>query len=969
MDTAEFLRLIWPDGSTFFATELAKSGMKHHLVENTNQAAKQIAHLNKKSGNVYYAMASFKAAKYIDAKGKERKRTQENVDKLKCFWIDLDCKGGAADYPTQADAVKDILRLSAETNLPRPTATVNSGYGIHAYWVLDDALSEPEWMAVAKRWEATLNSHGVRHDSSCTTDSARILRPIGTHNKKSGAEPREVKLVGNVGAVISLEAFTSCLSGSPSGHVPSFDDADLSLNQMAEDAVEFRPSSIHEIVKECALLHQLHAVGGNVSEPLWHKSIGLVKHTIEGAESVHEFSNKHRDYTAAATIAKAEAWGAGPTTCDVFSRTAAQEMPQHCANCKHRGTITSPILLGYPKVMLTEKARVIAATGWEEKVVSVAALPVSMDKKFKWEYDKLWRNIPDKEKSTKDKAEFEWVVFGEQLFYPVSYYRDGSDKQQTIWVLREREGAYKELEVTGGALGAGGVALFRELGERGVTAVNGGKPHMEAYITHWGSELKKSRVGVVTYPHFGWHDKDFLLGETLYKSDGTEEKVRIGGDAAAMAKYLAPAGTNERWIELIDEAYNHKGMEQYQFILGAGFGSILMPFLGVAGGLTMSAISYVTGQGKTTAMRNAFGIYGCPDENTPVTLSRSSVTHKGIFAVAGLLHNLPVLVDEMTNIDGKELSDIVYTWSQGQPRIRLVGTGELAPVGFGWSGFLLSSSNKPMTSIIANAKPGADAELARLIEFDCASAHKLPKSQADKIFRELREHYGCSGRVFAKWVAGHQDEVKQMLHKVQTAIDTKLGLTGDKRFWSAGYAAVIVGLTIAKQLGLHQFDMQALMAWLLRHHRLMCGEIAANVSTPEECFGMMLNELSPGILVTDIEGGRGSGGKDAFIIKEPRAPYTGRAILGTGIGYLSQPAFLDWCGRKQIDPKATITAGVGQGWVLGAGETEKRYPGKGTNFAMGQVRCFVLDWAKLENSVTTMPMLAEVVKICSGGRL
>jgi len=973
VDTAEFLRLVWPDGSNFFVAELTKTGMRHYSVRDAEHAAKKISKLNSRPSNIYYAMASFKASQYIDAKGNPRQRTQENVAQLKCFWVDLDCKGKRTDYATQHDAISDIIRLCDTTGHPPPTAVVNSGYGIHAYWVLDSAIGADEWRTVARRWRATLDAHDVKHDASCTTDSARILRPIGTMNRKDSQDDKEVKLIGTTHPIISLKTFTEHLSGSLTPDLPSinsqFAGADLSLNDAASKSVEYAESSIREIVKECGLLRAVGSVGGNVSEPLWHKTLGVVRYTTEGDKAIHIFSRGHPDYTLEDTEAKSAAWNAdGPPSCEVLRRESTLEMPEHCRSCKHFGSIKGPVSLGYTKTILVERSQVTSVVGTEEKLVEVALLPPSMGNKFKWDNGKLWRCVLDKEESKgKDAGVFEWIAFCDFLFYPSSYYTDAATKQQVVWTLREREGRYKEFEISGGAIGAGGMTLMRELGEQGVTAIVGGKNHMEAYIAHWGNELKKSKLAIATYPHFGWHKDSFLLGEMLFKPDGTEERVRIGGDAAAMVKYLTPTGSADRWTALIDAAYNHKGMEQYQFILGAGFGSVLMPFMGVAGGLTLSAISYTTGQGKTTAMRNAFSIYGCPDENTPVTLSRSSVTHKGIFAVAGLLHNLPVLVDEMTNIDGKELSDIVYTWSQGQPRIRLTSTGELAPVGFGWSGLLLSSSNKPMTSIIASSKPGADAELARLIEFDCASAHKLEKVLADEIFRELRQHYGHAGVVFVKYVVANQAEVKRLLVETQTLLDRKLSLTGDKRFWSAGYVAVLVGLTIAKRLGLHQFDMAALMTWVVRHHYEMCGEILANVSTPEECFGMMINDLSPGIMVTDIEGGRGTGGREAFVIKEPRAPYTGRAILNTGVGYLSQPALLDWCCKRQIDPKATINAGVAQGWVLNKGISEKRYPGKGSNHAMGQVRCFILDWAKLENSTNVSPMLAEVVKLCNKG--
>lgn len=948
--------------------------MYHHLVPSTAEAAKRSIWLDEKEeGNVYYAMASYKEAEYTDSKGKRRRRTQDNVDQLKCFWIDMDCKGKGTDYANQRDALLDIKRFCDTTNTPLPTLTINSGYGIHAYWVLDNAIGSDEWTATATRWRSTLDAHGIKHDPSCTTDSARILRPVETMNRKAGKDPQEVRLIGSVRSTITLEAFSSRLLGCSSGALPlstsPFAGADLSLNDAATASVEYDASSIKEIVKECSLIKAVGHVGGNVSEPLWHKTLGVVRFTTEGDWAIHVFSKGHPSYTPEDTEAKSAAWNAdGPPSCEVLRRESTLEMPEHCRSCKHFGSIKGPIQLGRSKVMMVETVKVLTQAGIVEKAVEIGALPPSMHGKFKWESDKLWRNLVDKDKSKAAGEDvFEWQPFCDFLLFPSSYYNDADEKQQTVWTLREREGCFKEFQLTGGAVGSGGQAMFKELGERGVTASTpGSKPHMEAYITAWANEIKRSSSCVETFLRFGWHDEEFLLGTTMYQPDGATREVRVSKDASRMTKYLTPTGDLERWKALVAEAYNHANMEQYQFIMGAGFGSILMPFMNVGGGTVLSAVSYTTGQGKTTAMRNAFGIYGCPDENTPVTLSRSSVTHKGVFAIAGLLHNLPVILDETTNIDGKELSDIVYTWSQGQPRIRLVGSGELAAVGFGWSGVMLSSSNKPMTGIIAGAKPGADAELARLIEFDCSSTKKLTKDKADPVFSELRQHYGVAGPVFIQWVVENTAEVKKMLADTQRMLDAKLGFSGENRFWSAGYTVAIVGLVIAKRLGLVQFDLKGVVSWVEHHVNAMRSEISDNVSTPNELFGRMLNEVSQGILVTDIEGGRGSGGKEPYIIKEPKGQYTGRAILQTGIAYLSRPAVHNWCNEKQVDMKAIMQAGVDAGWVMSL-EPEKRYPGKGTNFAMGQHWCFMLDWARLENSTQSAPMLAEVVKMINKG--
>lgn len=970
MDTASFLRLIWPEGSIYFITTIGANGAQNIAAADPDEGAHKIAQQDKNpSQNVYYSMASYKQENYKDSKGKMRQRTQENVAHLKCFWMDMDCKGRGNDYATQIDAARDILRLCDETGLPKASLVVNSGNGIHAYWVLDEAITEPEWKKIAVRWRATLDAHNIKHDSSCTTDSARILRPIGTHNRRGG-KTKDVTLAGGTQQTMSLESFTSCLEDTAIddtnylSDAPTYMRGNTTLNEAAD--IVYPPSYTESILVGCALMRELKEKQGRVQEPLWRTTLGVLKFTEEAETVIHTFSNGYTGYSKEATIAKAAAWDTGPATCESLRRNSIGQCSDHCTTCPSKNAITTPVQLGRKQIVHEVVETTDAVTGFTTTKIEpvLSKLPTN----FFWKDGRLQHRAIDKEATKKSgKDEYEDIPFCSQNFEATGYYNDERGKHNILWSLVLHDGSKKEFMLTGGSVGSGSAALMKELGENGITSLHGGaKIHMDAYITAWANKLRDDKGAVETRMHFGWQDDgSFVLGDTLYRPGEKEEKTRLGSMADSFVKYFEPKGDLETWKQLIDTAYNHDNSEPYQFILGAGFGSVLMKMMGVSGGTTISAVSYNTGQGKTTAMRNAFGIFGCADEGTPVTLARSSVTHKAIFTIAGILHSLPILVDEMTNIDGMELSDIVYTMSQGQSRVRLMSAGELAPQGCGWSSIMLSSSNKPMANIIAGVKPGADAELARFIEFNCSKAHKLPKVQADEIFSDLRNHYGHAGILFVKYVVNNPDKVAASIKTMRTNLDEALGLSGADRFWSAGYTAALVGLHIAQRLGLIKFNLGALRTWVDSQIVEMRKEISNVVSTSADCFGQMLTDLSPGIIVTDVEGGRGTAHKEAYVIKEPRTPYTGRAILDTSLAYISQTAVNEWCAKRHVDVNEVIREGVANGWVLNNGVMDRRYPSKGTNYAMGQIRCYVIDWAQLTNSAGLSHQLAELVQLCN----
>lgn len=960
--------MVLPDGENFFVAEVPpkKSGpVKHYHASNVNDMARKVAWLDVESGlgNVYYAMASFKQAEYMDGT-KKRKRTQENVDKLKCFWIDLDCKGRGdeTDYPSQKDAVLDIRRLCEATDLPRPTL-VNSGYGIHAYWILTESIDRATWDAAAARFKHTLDTHGIRHDSSCTTDSARVLRPIGTRNKKEGLPDREVTLIGQPAPPTTLELFLSKMAAMPFMSHGQYSAADLAINDAAVAAVEFRPSSVKEILKECGLLREVGKVNGNVHEPLWHKVIGLVKHTVEGAQAIHYFSKGHPDYSPEDTEAKAAAWRAGPSSCKVLCDNSPAEMKQQCAQCKHNGTITSPIVLGYPKILMTETVSTIVANKLTTAVVEVPSIPPALQNQFKWENDKLWRLVADKEASKESGQDVtKWVPFCAFYFYPLSYYDDEEMKHRMVWRLREREGVYREFVLTGGAMGAGGQALFKELGEQGVTAMTNAKPHMEAYITKMMIEAKKRAPNTITYTHFGWNGNDFLIGDTLIKR-GTGEhcKVRLGGSAAELARYFQPSGTSAEWAKLIKKAYDYPGQEQYQFVLGTGFGSPLIHLMGHRGGAVVSAISDASGRGKSTAGMLATGIYGAA-RSGELTMTREQATDKAIFTMAGILHSLPVMVDEMTNVLPLTASNIIYTFSQGSGRIVLKQDGSLNLGRHDWAAIMNISANRHMSGLISSAKPGAEAELARLIEFECEDVSKLDKETADAIFEKLFDCHTTVGLEYMTWVQQNIDEVKEMLRKVQVVVDKKLSLEKRDRFWSYSITAIITGLMIARRLGFVDFDIANILKWIEARVVDIRSNVADTVSTPEQLFSSMLSALAPGFIITDIEGDRRSN-VTPTIIREPKPPYTGRVIVTTQRLYLPQPFYNDWCAENQVGARSLIKAMVNRGWVLNNGAATPKMLAKGTHFVMGQFRCYEVDLTMLESSQELAPNFSNVVSL------
>lgn len=84
--------------------------------------------------------------------------------------------------------------------LPTPTLVVDSGGGLHVWWVLDEPVTDHDTAqsaraAVRNVLHRNASRLGVHVDLGLTTDAARILRVPGSTNNKRPEDPRPVRIL------------------------------------------------------------------------------------------------------------------------------------------------------------------------------------------------------------------------------------------------------------------------------------------------------------------------------------------------------------------------------------------------------------------------------------------------------------------------------------------------------------------------------------------------------------------------------------------------------------------------------------------------------------------------------------------------------------------------------------------------------------------------------------------------------
>jgi hypothetical protein len=333
VDTQEFLGRILPSVGLRCAVGIgANKRPKQIFGPSDDWLANTCEQIDLAKANAYHACASFRD-------GSSRKA--ENVMAVGSFWCDLDVGDDPKKYPSIKIAATHLLQFCHDTGLADPLI-VKSGNGLHVYWPMDEDMTPDEWLPAAHLLKQVAKAYGLKADPSRTADIASILRPPGTHHRK--AEPKLVRVVQK-GVIGTLAAFRAALERQAGTARPASRlSKAASINDDLIAGQEFPPSSGHKIASECAVMALMRDTRGDVDQPTWYHSIGVLAFTTEGEALCHEWSDGHPSYSPSETSKKVgQALKYAPTTCVKL----AEDQPDLCQTCPHYGRIVSPISLGY----------------------------------------------------------------------------------------------------------------------------------------------------------------------------------------------------------------------------------------------------------------------------------------------------------------------------------------------------------------------------------------------------------------------------------------------------------------------------------------------------------------------------------------------------------------------------------------------------------------------------------------------
>lgn len=970
MDTVTFLQKILPS-SGHYVLAFFRDGMKgkpsHTRCDSIEQLAAAARRVDDKGWQAFHACASFvEARKKTKAfEGRvvqvEATRAQDNVAFTRSQWLDVDV-GEGKDYPTLKEAARAVAQLCKTLDLPLPMM-VKSGRGLHCYWTFTKDLPKAQAEIVGRAFANALKAHEFRHDPSRTADTASILRPVGTHWRKEGAV--EVILLRDA-EPIPAKTFMRAIAQYIEPQKPTM--ADVFGDEWSSGTRSYPPSSALRIVQFCGAMRHVVDRGGDVVEPLWRAMLGVVKHTVEGEDQAHEWSRGAADYDPSITQQKLDAWS-GPATCAYFAANC-----EACGSCPHSERVKSPIQLGYSEEMPPQpkepepeapKAEPVEplpdpVQSWARK--QPAELPF-WPKGYSWNGEVMQKAVQAEDGSVA------WVPFSTRLVYPIQRHQldDGTFAVKMCALINATRNQWREFDIPSKCV-ADARACAAALGAFEIFAIGkNGKEIMRSSIQDILDNLMDHSVETLTYNGFGWHEDGFVLGTTRLTAKGPQP-VLLGERVPFKAKVdFGVAGSAEEWAALIDTIYNRPGAEPYQFIILAAFGAPLVKLAGAKmwHGIPI-ALTGDSGLGKTTTCKVACTIYGDPEHLT-LSANEQGTTMNALIKRVAIARNLPIILDEMTGRTPKEMQDMLFALSNGQPKERLITSGNMVEGDLSWDTISFITGNMNITGMLAQLdRVKADATQMRCFEIP------LPDDFNDRVFRGinavdliqnrlLARQYGAAGHKYLTFILKHQAAVVAQIQKAREAAAPVTRDETRERFYIDCIVAALVGGAIAKKLGLINFDLVAVKKWALAHIKSLRSSRAASSFGPEDYFQAFLSSLHGRTVVTNFFGDARRGSITEVVDESRLRNPIARQALKDRRFLVTVRGFNEWCVEQQLNPSWLRDELDKRGYIvhrLGSKEEPQRIF-KGSSVTGTRVRCLEFDYDKID-STSVRPPLAVV---------
>lgn len=746
----DFLNLFWTtDG--YRCLSVKTSVMQHFYFESNEEAEAFIETHRDNPGELYFSPTIYT----------KPERRQENAKTIQAFWLDIDC-GSRKSYETQQDGIDAVGDFVKRTGLPSPYI-VSSGNGLHVYWALKTPLAPNVWRGMAERLKSLCVFEGLKADPARTSDSASLLRPVGTYNNKSDP-PTQVYFI--------LKSQPNDVEELSVLYKLDNDERNEIISTGIKE-VSYPDANLAPILEKCAVMADAAKKRGKVEEPVWRGMLSIVYRCTNGVKNIHVLSKGDERYSYDETQQKAEKTG-GPYTCNQF----ASLRPEVCSKCPLYGKITSPILLGLPKKVaippntsvsspIAQKSERLIKTENFEVLEGGVLKHVDESKAFYITHTPVWvKGVREKvckpNESGNSTIQLDWLDLGKK-------YHCVNISQSEVY---DRRG------------------FTRWLADNNLRALVKNVEALQEYIMECTREIM--RMGTVEryYETLGWSDDGFIIGSRCITKAGPVPASVI---CSSSVSSLSKKGSKEAWIEATN-VFSDKRYWPHAFALLCSFASPLIALCNF-----QSAVISMVGQsgfGKTLAASFALSVYGEPSLMTQAATTTTNAI--GVQMVAQ--KNVPYLLDEVSAMPMYKLADFIYEATNGRAKETLSQIRTLQQ-NDGWCLVPFVTSNKSIIEMPDSYIQ--DAHRRRLIEIPFT--FPIEQVSASILAEGFQENYGTVADDYLLYIVNNQDAIKEKVNDVMNS-RIMVNIPAVNRFGKWTLACAAVGGEIAQKLNLIRFN-------------------------------------------------------------------------------------------------------------------------------------------------------------------
>ena len=328
MNTQNFFREIYKDCSHGYITITTLPDRKTRWFKciEIEKIAKVAENLGKKT-NTFFGVGLRKNILKNGFRGSER-----DILCITTLYADIDVKSEAHAQISLPSSVDEAINFLHSLKV-KPSIIVNSGNGIHGYWLLDKPFiieteeDRKHMSSIFKGFGKYVNSEAKKYGWKIDSvyDLARILRAPGTINHKlgTGAKCEVIESDGKRHDIIDFMQFIHSHEGV------------ASIGNIAQ--------RVEKVLRKYAFIKYCKDNAEHLPELLWHAMITNLAPLKNSSNAIHEFSRSYPKYSFDETEKK-------------IKRAIVENKPHTCEyirenlnfDCGKNCPVKAPIVYGLP---------------------------------------------------------------------------------------------------------------------------------------------------------------------------------------------------------------------------------------------------------------------------------------------------------------------------------------------------------------------------------------------------------------------------------------------------------------------------------------------------------------------------------------------------------------------------------------------------------------------------------------------